>query len=129
MPLKKGCSAKTRGKNIATLRREGRPAKQAAAIAYSEQRRQGCDVPGRASGKRMSYEEFSKKVQAYLLDMLQEDYEFSGEDLEYYQRVILSQRNIHLSYAYDKRMSVSRTALMIAEAIMHEIDPMHEYAK
>lgn len=36
MPLKKGKSAKVRGENIAELRRSGYPAKQAAAIAYSE---------------------------------------------------------------------------------------------
>ena len=36
MPLKKGKSQKTIGKNIGQLRREGYSAKQAAAIAYSK---------------------------------------------------------------------------------------------
>lgn len=36
MPLKSGYSQKTVSKNIATLRKEGKPAKQAAAIAISK---------------------------------------------------------------------------------------------
>lgn len=36
MPLKKGRSKKTIGKNISTLMHEGRPQKQAIAIAMSE---------------------------------------------------------------------------------------------
>jgi hypothetical protein len=36
MPLKKGSSQKTISKNIGTLRREGYPVKQAAAIAYDK---------------------------------------------------------------------------------------------
>lgn len=39
MPLMKGNSKKTISKNIAELRRSGRPTKQAVAIAYSEARR------------------------------------------------------------------------------------------
>lgn len=39
MPLKKGRSKATISKNIAKLRREGYPAKQAAAIAYSTARK------------------------------------------------------------------------------------------
>lgn len=36
MPLKKGSSKKTISENIAELRRSGRPADQAAAIAYKK---------------------------------------------------------------------------------------------
>lgn len=39
MPLRKGSSDKTISKNVATLRREGRPVKQAVAIAYSMARK------------------------------------------------------------------------------------------
>lgn len=39
MPLKKGSSDKDRSENIAELIRSGRDPKQAAAIAYSTQRR------------------------------------------------------------------------------------------
>lgn len=36
MPLKKGSSRETIHRNVAELRRSGRPAKQAVAIAYRE---------------------------------------------------------------------------------------------
>lgn len=39
MPLIKSTSKKAQGKNIATLREEGYPEKQAIAISYSEQER------------------------------------------------------------------------------------------
>ena len=39
MPLSKGCTMRSRSKNIATLIREGKPSAQAAAIAYSVQRK------------------------------------------------------------------------------------------
>jgi len=39
MPLSKGCTLKSRSKNIARLIREGKPRAQAAAIAYSVQRK------------------------------------------------------------------------------------------
>jgi len=43
-PLSGGCSDKARSKNIARLIREGYPASQAVAIAYSTQRKAGCKV-------------------------------------------------------------------------------------
>jgi len=41
MPLKRGSSKRVVSDNIAELIRSGRPAKQSAAIAYSEARRTG----------------------------------------------------------------------------------------
>lgn len=49
MPLTKKCGPKARSQNIATERRAGKPPKQAAAIAYSTQRRAGCRVPKKKS--------------------------------------------------------------------------------
>lgn len=42
MPLSKGCSRVSFGKNIGAMLNEGRPMKQALAIAYSTRRRAGC---------------------------------------------------------------------------------------
>lgn len=47
-PMKSGCSTETRSKNIAMLIREGYEPKQAAAIAYSHARKQGCKVKRKA---------------------------------------------------------------------------------
>ncbi len=49
MPLTKTCGPAARSANIAAERRAGKPAKQAAAIAYSTQRTAGCKVPKRKS--------------------------------------------------------------------------------
>lgn len=46
-PLSKGCSQHSRSKNIARLISEGYDPRQAAAIAYSTQRKAGCKVPRR----------------------------------------------------------------------------------
>lgn len=52
MPLERGCSSKTRSRNISTEIREGKPRGQAVAVAFSYQRQQGCKgVPARAEGK------------------------------------------------------------------------------
>jgi len=54
-PLERGCSPAARSANIRELIHTGRPVKQAVAIAYAEQRRQGCHTPRRkrkrSSGK------------------------------------------------------------------------------
>ena len=47
MPLTKKCGPTARSANIAAERRAGKPAKQAAAIAYSTQRKAGCKPPKR----------------------------------------------------------------------------------
>lgn len=54
-PLSKGCSHEARTKNIARLIREGYDARQAAAIAYSTQRKAGCKVPKRKAKRNPPY--------------------------------------------------------------------------
>lgn len=52
MPLERGCSDKTRKRNIAKEIRAERPRAQAVAIAYNFQREQGCKgVPARSTGQ------------------------------------------------------------------------------
>ena len=70
MPLKKGKSNATRSANIATEVRAGRPVKQAAAIAYAEQRKAkkmakgGVVMPEKSNkqiAQEMSTEAFSQR--------------------------------------------------------------------
>lgn len=44
MPLNKGCSREAMHENISKLMKEGRPQKQAVAIAIDTARRAGCDL-------------------------------------------------------------------------------------
>jgi hypothetical protein len=44
MPLKNGCDYKIVRENVSKLVQEGRPLKQAVAIALDHAREQGCDV-------------------------------------------------------------------------------------
>lgn len=50
MPLWKTCGKRSRSHNIRLMLREGRPHKQAVAIALDVERRAGCPVPGRDAG-------------------------------------------------------------------------------
>jgi hypothetical protein len=45
MPLKKGTSKKTIGKNIAEMEASGHPAKQAIAASLNEARKSGAKIP------------------------------------------------------------------------------------
>ena len=45
MPLKKGTSKKTIGRNIAEMEKSGHPAKQAIAASLNEARKSGAKIP------------------------------------------------------------------------------------
>lgn len=51
MPLKRGTSRKTIGKNIAAEEAAGKPHKQAVAIALNTARRSGAKIPKPKGGK------------------------------------------------------------------------------
>lgn len=51
MPLKKGTSKKTIGKNIAEMEKSGHPKKQAIAAALNEARESGAKIPKKRKKK------------------------------------------------------------------------------
>ena len=55
MPLKKGYSRKTIGENITTLRREGKPKRQATAIALNKARQAAPKGKGPKPPKKRGY--------------------------------------------------------------------------
>lgn len=52
MPLSKGKSKKTIGKNISKLEKENYPKKQSIAIALNEARKSGAKIPKKPKGKK-----------------------------------------------------------------------------
>lgn len=52
MPLKKGASKKTIGKNISEMESSGHPKKQAIAAALNEARKSGAKIPKKRKKKR-----------------------------------------------------------------------------
>lgn len=51
MPLKKGTSRKTIGKNISEMEESGHPRKQAIAAALNEARKSGAKIPKKKKNK------------------------------------------------------------------------------
>jgi hypothetical protein len=52
MPLKKGTSKKTIGKNISEMEASGHPKNQAIAASLNEARKSGAKIPKPAKGKK-----------------------------------------------------------------------------
>lgn len=57
MPLKNGCEYEIIRENVSKLMKEGRPQKQAVAIALDHAKRQGCDVKQIQSDARAALDE------------------------------------------------------------------------